>query len=113
MITLRISSEAMGVIEGSAVSSDPVAYDGGSQEARDAAEGLSGATRKKFGRGHTYEVETTPAGAECIADYCEVVGETYAGEADAGTRREGRALLTAARRIREQAARQTSLVDAP
>jgi hypothetical protein len=108
MITLKISSEAMSTIEGSAISNDPVAYDGGSQEARDAEAGLRFATKKKFGRGFTYLVETTPAGAECIADYCEVVGETFAGGSEADTRREGRALLTAARRIREQVARQTA-----
>jgi hypothetical protein len=108
MITLKISSEAMGTIEGSALANDAAAYDGGSEAAVEAARALGARERKKFGRGHTYLVETTPEGADTIAEYCEVVGETFAGDGDAANRRDGRALLTAARRIREQVARQAA-----
>jgi hypothetical protein len=112
MITLKISSEAMSTIEGSAISNDPVQYDGGTKAARDAAEGLRGAKRKKFGRGFTYEVEVTAEGALLIADYCEVVGETFAAESEASTRREGRALLIARARILSQVGRQSAEVSA-
>jgi hypothetical protein len=108
MLTLKISAQAMSFIEGSSISNDPVEYDGGSPAAVDAAKALSGATRKKFGRGYTYEVETTPEGAALIAEFCRLNGDLFAAEEEAETKREGRVLLTAAKRIRFQVEAQKS-----
>jgi hypothetical protein len=94
-----ISAQAMSTIEGSEIYYDPVKYDGGSQGAVDAQKAFRNAEAVKFGRGTSYVVLTTEEGAKTIADYCQTVGETFAGETEAKTKRDGRVLLTAARRI--------------
>lgn len=102
VLTIRISGKAMSTIEGSELSSDAVKYDGGTQGAHDALEGLRAARGHRQGKGLTYEVDVTPEGAAVIEDYCRTVGETFASETEAETRTEGRTLLKVADRIAAQ-----------
>lgn len=101
-LTIRIGGAAMSTMQGSEITSDPVAYDGGSKGARDAYEALTHATGRRAGRGWTYTTETSADGAAVIADYCRTVGETFAAESELETKAEGRALLIVAERIEEQ-----------
>jgi hypothetical protein len=96
---VRISGEAMLMIDGSELSNSPEKYDGGSIGAQDAFNSLRTTKARKAGKGWTYEVETSEAGARCIEDYCRTVGETFTGEPDPETRATGRALLKVADNI--------------
>jgi hypothetical protein len=104
VLTIRISGKAMSTIEGSELNYDPVKYDGGSQGARDAHAALAAARGRRQGKGWTYELDVTPAGADILEDYCRTVGVTFADETEAETRADGRALLVVADRINAQLA---------
>jgi hypothetical protein len=100
-LTIKVSGQAMGVIEGSEIYYSPDRYDGGTQGAHDAYLALRAAKVQRAGRGRSYTITTTRAGAAVLLDYCATVGETFAqGDVDADTRAEGRALLLVAGRIR-------------
>jgi hypothetical protein len=106
MIKFNVSGQSMTIMEGSEITINPVHYDGGSQGARDAFEALKHPDRKRVGRGITYVVETTRAGAETIKDYCETVGESFIGGADdPEVRADGRALLRTAKIIERELAK--------
>lgn len=100
---VRLSAQAFSTIQGSELYYDAGRYDGGSEGAQDARAGLRAATGRRVGKGYSYLVDTTRAGAETILDYCETVGSTFASPVnEAETRAEGRALLRVAARIRGQ-----------
>lgn len=99
-ITFRIGGKVMSTIEGSELYYDAVKYDGGSQGAQDAYVALNATGATRMGKGWSYLVTTTRAGAETIEGYCRVVGETFASETEAETRYEGVCLLEVADRIR-------------
>lgn len=100
-VTFRISGKAMVVIEGSEIYYSPEKYDGGTQGAQDAFTALRSATVRRAGRGRSYIVTTTIAGADTIADYCETVGSTFVGfDGDPEAKADGRALLAVAERIK-------------
>lgn len=98
-LTFRVSGSAMSTMQGSELTNNPVAYDGGSRGARDAYESLTHAHGKPCGKGWTYTVTTTRDGAAVIEDYCRTVGETFAMETEPETKAEGRALLLVADRV--------------
>lgn len=100
--TFAVSGMAMSVIDGSEIYSNPVNYDGGSQGAKDAMDGLRSAEVRRVGKGRSYRVTTTREGAETIEDYCRTVGESFLGgtDDDPETRADGRALIIVADRIR-------------
>jgi hypothetical protein len=100
-VAFRMSGTAFSTVQGSELYSNAVNYDGGSQGAQDAGDALRHATAVRAGRGVSYTVITTRAGAEVIREYCLVVGSTFVedGGAEPETRAEGRALLKVAARI--------------
>lgn len=100
MRTFRISGAAMSCIEGSELYQRPERYDQG-QGSLDASAALRAATPNRRGRGYSYEVTVSEAGADVLRDYCQTVGETFAaaGPFEDETRREGRALLKVAQSI--------------
>lgn len=98
-VTFPISETAFPIIQGSEIYSRPEKYDGGSQAAKDACAALQAAHRRRVGKGYSYAVSATRAGAEIIEDYCRTVGETFAFETEPETRSDGRALLKAAEKI--------------
>lgn len=97
--TFNISGKAMLSMEGSELSNSPENYDGGSVGACDAYAALNSAQGRRAGKGRSYRVTTTREGADCILDYCLMVGETFAGGDDPETRADGRALLKVAAQI--------------
>ncbi len=99
-ISFAVSGTAMSGIEGSEIYHDPKKYDDDSQGARDAYAALRGAKARRVGKGVSYTVTTTEAGAETIKEFCLDVGSGFvSGGTDAETRAEGRALLAVADRI--------------
>ena len=98
LLAFPIGGIAWEVIQGSELSISAQTYDGGSEGAVDALAALQGAHRRKRGKGYSYELRATVAGATCLADYLWTMAEVYAhGDADA--RKEGRACATAAQVI--------------
>jgi hypothetical protein len=104
-ITYRISGTAMATIEGSELYQRPHLYtseaDPSYAASLRAGKALQQAESRRFGRGRSYLVTSDRAAADVIADYFETVGASFAGQMDLDTRAEGRALLSAAARIRE------------
>lgn len=101
-INFRVPGQVMTVFQGSEISINPVNYDGGSQGAVDAVASLKAATGTRQGRGISYLVQTTRAGAETIRHYCVTVGETWTdSNEEPETKADGRALLRVAARIKE------------
>lgn len=92
MRTFRISGAAMGMIEGSELYQRPERYAPG-QGPLDANAALHAAFGRRQGKGWSYEVTVSEAGAQVIRDYCQTVGETLGMERDEHARREARALL--------------------
>lgn len=103
-IRFNVSGVARSTISGSELMQRPHLYDG-SPEAVRAGEALNTAAARKMGSGYTYLVTCDVAAAAVIRDYCETVGQTFVGELDAETKRDGRALLAVAERIRLATAR--------
>lgn len=97
--TFAVSGKAFSTIEGSELYWSPERYDGNSQGAQDAYTGLRESETRRIGKGLSYRVTTTRAGAETIEDYCRTVGETFAYETEPETRADSRALLVVADRI--------------
>ncbi len=98
-ISFAVSGAAMGAIEGSEIYLDPKKYDDNSQGAQDAHTALRAAVGRRVGKGVSYTVTTTRAGALSILEFCADVGSTYLSNGDSDTRAEGRALVAVADRI--------------
>lgn len=100
LVTFPVSGTAWEVMQGSELSINAQTYDGGSQGAIDALEGLRTAERRKAGRGLSYVITVTLEGAATIADYLTIMAAVYLGpDIDPEARAEGRACATAAARI--------------
>ena len=102
LVTFRISGTAMGIIDGSELSSDPQKYDGGTQGAIDALAALEGAIKRVKGRGHSYVLVSTFEGALTIADYLATMAQAYGSSSSKEIRTDALACRTAATHIRSQ-----------
>lgn len=112
MVKFRVSGKAMGIMEGSELTISPEKYNGGTPGAVDAFNALKGSLRRRMGKGYSYTVTTTVAGAQVIADYCWTVSTAYLhGSSDPEVRDDGRALARVEEAIR--AALSAGLVGSP
>jgi hypothetical protein len=100
-VTFAVSGSAMSSMEGSELVQRPHLYNGEDSGIR-AGKALQQATRRRAGKGWSYQVTCDREAAEEIRIFCEDVGSAFAGQAGYGedeTRAEGRALLKVADRI--------------
>jgi hypothetical protein len=101
-VTFSVSGTAMTIMEGSELIQRPHLYNGEDSGIR-AGKALQQATSRRVGKtGRSHEVTCDREAAEVIRDYCETVGQTFAGEGGIDqreTRADGRALLAVADRI--------------
>lgn len=97
-ITFNVSGTAFTTISGSELFQRPERYDDQPQTLR-AGQALRAAPVRRRGKGVTHIVTTDVEAALVIRDYCQEVGELWAGQSDPQDRADGRALLACARQI--------------
>lgn len=102
-VTFNISGRAWDVIAASTLYGDPASYAAGDRNVAEASTSLRQADGRVCGRGRTYEVNTSPAAAKVIQEYCQTTGDSKiasgGGGKDLAVKLDGDALLVVADRI--------------